>query len=133
MVTPFCVLGICFVKSSYALSLFNIVKGGGYFIAIVVAFMCMFMVIGIHDCCNLNCWFNACLFFLIASRLVVNCDCLLTCSYPYLFCSTLVTIPFWRCQRGRICWCISSYVTIYIVMFVCSFWCISFTQCFRGD
>jgi len=71
-----------------------------------------------------GCSLKSCLF---------NCHCLLTCSYPYLFCSTLVTIPFWRCQRGRICWCISSYVTIYIVMFVCSFWCISFTQCFRGD
>jgi hypothetical protein len=88
----------------------------------------MFVVIFIVDFMHVH--FYPCMF------MSACCDCLLACFYHFLFCSTLVTIPFWRCQRGILFWCIPSYVTISYVIYCYVYllvWCGFLYDMFHGE
>jgi len=138
----FLVLGMCFVKSTWAPSLFDIVKGGVYFSMIVVSFMKFGFPVHAHvygywyPCLLLSLFLIVWMFIGIYAclcQLVVNCDCFLAC----LWYSTLVNIPFWRCQRGKLyvdafprMWI---YPMLYIVMLVFLFGVVSCMLCFEGD
>lgn len=134
----FLMLGMCFVKSTYALSLFYIVKGRGYFIMIVVSFM----KFGCHVYVNVyGYWYTCLLLSLLIEFMHVHwylCMFMSACSQFWLLTCVLLSFPiflyfgdypFLTLSKGDIiCWCIPSYMA----MHVCLFGVISCMLCFRG-